>query len=137
MEMYYILITSLIVLFYSRFQTVLYLGWIAALLTICGCIFANYPLQQLDRTASSVLNGLYYAIPRIAWPTALSFIIFACHFGYGGPINWFLSLTQWLPISRLTYSMYLIHVLVVAYFSRQNRTSTYFSDLTMVLKSKY
>lgn len=82
----------------------------------------------MDKTTSSLLKGLYHALPRVAWPTALSFIVFACHFGYGGVVNWFLSLGQWQPISRLTYSVYITHVLVLLSLERQIRTSRFISD---------
>lgn len=87
----------------------------------------------MDQTPSAVWKGLYHALPRVAWPAALGFIVFACHFGYGGIINWFLSLSQWQPISRLTYSMYLTHVIIMLLQERQIRASRYVTDLIAVI----
>lgn len=105
------------------------------MLLIFGSIFGNYPLQQMDEKASAFAKGLYHALPRVALPTALSFIVFACHYGYGGIMNWVLSLPQWQPISRLTYSMYITHVFMIYMLDRQIRTPRQFSDLIMVLNA--
>lgn len=75
-------------------------------------VFANYPLVQLGNTATSLENGLYISLSRVVWALALSYIIFACVHGYGGPVNWFLSLSLWQPLSRLSYSIYLLHMCV-------------------------
>ncbi|KAI6186686.1 Oac-55 [Aphelenchoides besseyi] len=40
-------------------------------------------------------------------------IVTSCFYGYGGPINAFLSWNAWLPLGRLTYSAYLLHLIVV------------------------
>lgn len=120
-----------IIIYLFIFQSVLHLGWTVSLLTIVGSIFANYPFQQLGHQ-QSLFYGLYTAIPRVVWPMALSFIVFACHFGYGGPVNWILSLSLWQPFSRLTYAMYLTHYLVIMYVMGQSRTAIFFSDLNTV-----
>lgn len=39
--------------------------------------------------------------------------MFACAHGYGGPINWFLSLNMWKLPARLSYAMYLIHMTLI------------------------
>lgn len=121
-----------LILFFT-FQIILYPGWIVSLLAISGSIFANYPLQQANyEPQSGLLNGLYTALPRVVWPMALCFIVFACHFGHGGPVNWFLSLSQWQPFSRLTYAMYLTHFQIILFFVAHNRSPPYFSDLKAV-----
>lgn len=112
---------------------ILWIGWIVSALLLFGSIWGNYPLQQLDKTTPAIFKGLYHAIPRVAWPVALSFIVFACHFGYGGIINWFLSLPQWQPLSRLTYSTYITHTSILLLVERQIRTSRYISDLIAVI----
>lgn len=113
-------------------QSIIFLGWIASVATILAVIFVNYPLQQLENQYPAVVYGLYDALSRVTWAMAMSFIVFACHFGYGGPINWILSLPQWQPISRLTYAMYLLHLPVILLILGQSRTSSSFSELNGV-----
>lgn len=110
----------------------LYLGWIASLAMVFGVIFGNYPLQQIDNKSSPLVGGMYHGITRVTWCMALGWIVFACHFGYGGPINWFLTLPIWMPFARLTYAIYLLHLCVMLYITAQVRTSSTFSQLNAV-----
>lgn len=95
-------------------------------------IFANYPLMQPDRKATALEHGLYESLSRVAWAIALCYIIFACVHNYGGPVNWFLSHPLWQPISRLCYSIYLIHFPIILIIQATMKTAPYFSELTAV-----
>lgn len=116
-------------------QTILLLGWFAALGMVLGVVFGNYPLQQIDNESTPLVGGLYHGITRVSWCMALGWIVFACHFGYGGPINWLLSLPIWIPFSRLTYAIYLLHLCIMMYITGQCRTSTSFSQLGAIHRS--
>lgn len=113
-------------------QFVIYLGWFAALAMVAAVILGNYPLQQLDTKSTPLEGGLYHGITRVTWCMALGWIVYACHFGYGGPINWLLSLSVWLPFSRLTYAIYLLHLCVMMYVTGQCRTSNTFTQLNAI-----
>lgn len=99
---------------------------------VFGVVFGNYPLQQLDNDSTPLIGGLYHGFTRVTWCMALGWIVFACHWGYGGPINWFLSLAIWQPFARLTYAIYLLHLCVMLYVTGQCRTSNSFSQLNVV-----
>uniref|UniRef100_A0A0N5AVS8 Acyl_transf_3 domain-containing protein n=1 Tax=Syphacia muris TaxID=451379 RepID=A0A0N5AVS8_9BILA len=60
-------------------------------------------------------SAFYSAFSRIAWGLALAYITASCYYGYGGPINRFMSWSIWAPFGRLTYCGYLVHVMVVFY----------------------
>ncbi|XP_061727410.1 O-acyltransferase like protein-like [Cydia pomonella] len=47
------------------------------------------------------------ALYRACWALALSWLIIACTQGYGGPVNWFLSLGLWRYVARVSYALYL------------------------------
>lgn len=72
-------------------------------------VFGNYPMVQPEIRPTNVEYALYASLGPIAWAIALSYIIFACVHGYGGPVNWFLSLSIWQPLSRLNYALYIVH----------------------------
>lgn len=72
-------------------------------------ILANYPLVQPENHSTSLENALYTSLSRIGWAIAVSYVIYACVHGYGGPVNWFLSQSLWQPLSRLSYSIYTLH----------------------------
>lgn len=113
-------------------QSLIGLGWFASLATLLAVVFLNYPLQQIEHHSVPLIDGLYDSLSRLTWPMALSFIVFACHFGYGGPIDWLLSLPQWQPISRLTYAIYLMHMPTILLVVAQTRTAASFSHMTAV-----
>lgn len=116
----------------SMSRMVTAIGWIASLATLLAVIFLNYPLQQIEHRSEPFIDGLYDSLSRVTWPMALCFIIFACHFGYGGPVNYLLSLPQWQPLSRLTYAIYLMHMPIILLVVGQSRSATTFSQLQVV-----
>ncbi|XP_055308474.1 nose resistant to fluoxetine protein 6-like [Sitodiplosis mosellana] len=69
---------------------------------------------------------------RAWWSLSLCYIIFSCVTGQGGVINWFLSHPRWQPISRLSFSIYLIHVLVIIIIYANQKVPWCFSTITQV-----
>lgn len=100
-------------------------------------------------------NAVYIALLRPGWALGVCWVIFACVTGYGGKvssihiiekitfwklyiaglINLFLSLPVFQVLSKLTYSMYLIHVTMIFVISAQTRVSVYISNLELVMHS--
>lgn len=107
-------------------------GWTVSLTLIAMVILGNYPFLQADNQFSPLQFGLYDALSRVAWAIALCYIIFACTHNGGGPINWFLSHTFWKPISRLSYALYLVHVLVMGDSMGAMTTVPYFTEAAAV-----
>ncbi|XP_065155196.1 nose resistant to fluoxetine protein 6-like [Atheta coriaria] len=83
--------------------------WAGSLAVLATCVFVDKLQDEYDRLDMSS----YIAFLRPAWSIALSWLIFACVNGYGGPINAFLSSRVFQVLARLTYSMYLIHFTVL------------------------
>lgn len=107
-------------------------SWTISFALIMVIIYVNYPLQQLDSKATSLDYGLYDALRRIGWSIALCFIIFACHNNCGGCVNWFLSHPFWQPISRLSYSIYMLHYHVLTVTMVTLKTPPLFNALNLV-----
>ncbi|XP_053612591.1 O-acyltransferase like protein-like [Plodia interpunctella] len=77
--------------------------------TIFGLIsYAVYEVVQ-PTFDNLVVDAIMATYSRSAWAAVLGWMIFACVHGYGGPINWLLSLNMWKLPSRLSYAMYLFH----------------------------
>jgi hypothetical protein len=49
-----------------------------------------------------------------------------------GPVNAFLSWRLFVPLSRLTYSTYLCHYVILLYHAGSSRAPGYLSDYTVV-----
>uniref|UniRef100_A0A7E4V5S3 NRF domain-containing protein n=1 Tax=Panagrellus redivivus TaxID=6233 RepID=A0A7E4V5S3_PANRE len=103
------------------------LGWIMTLAIAYGCLF----------TLKGYFNGdvvplgwrtLFSAASKPLWGIALSWIVVTCYYGYGSFINSFMSWSIWVPVGRLSYSTYLIHIIVVTYLIGQNQQPFVFSN---------
>eukprot|EP00057_Strongylocentrotus_purpuratus_P001394 XP_001198703.2 PREDICTED: nose resistant to fluoxetine protein 6 [Strongylocentrotus purpuratus] len=90
-------------------------GWASALTTGLAVVYGLYG-EFNGSPLSTAENAIYMAFSHFAWAIALSWVIFACHYGYGGWINDFLSWKAWIPLCRLTYGAYLFHPLIMHIF---------------------
>lgn len=99
---------------------------------IATVIFINYPLVQVDAKYTWFEYAGYDAFSRVTWAVALCYIIFACVHNHGGAINWFLGHPLWQPLSRLSYSIYLMHYITTMTIMGNVKMSLYFTELTAV-----
>uniref|UniRef100_A0A0M3I004 Acyl_transf_3 domain-containing protein n=1 Tax=Ascaris lumbricoides TaxID=6252 RepID=A0A0M3I004_ASCLU len=97
-------------------------GWVFACVAAFCIIFGLYP--ALQGWNWPVYHVLYGATHRIIFACAIAWVIYACHTGYGGFINYVLSMKLLLPLSTLCYSVlvygfgaavYLVHVIFVVF----------------------
>lgn len=108
------------------------IGWIICLATVAAIIFGPMDVANPVKEENVVGSALYSAISRPLWGVAIGWIIFACHRGYGGFINLFLSHPYWLPLARLSFVMYL-HGAITQYLTWLNlRSPNYFNDFVNV-----
>ncbi|KAH8304723.1 hypothetical protein KR044_007257, partial [Drosophila immigrans] len=114
---------------------VVWAGWLSSLVVIFACEFSLVPYDNLSGPKLGTLeDSLYYTLTRLGWPLALCWIVFACMQGYGGMANSFLACPLWQPLSKLSYSVYIWHILIQEMNVRRIQTSTYFSNYEMMLK---
>ncbi|XP_070072688.1 nose resistant to fluoxetine protein 6 [Drosophila takahashii] len=110
-------------------------GWIISLAFLFTVIFAMYPFGVgKSKPLSSVAEAFYISLSRIAWPLALSWVVFACTQGYGGLANSILASPLWQPLSKLSFSVYIWHLFIQNLNAGRTRVSTYFSDYDVMLR---
>ena len=63
-----------------------------------------------NKNPSTAISVSYGMLARIAWGIALTVQILLCQCGLGGFINSLLSWSGWQVLSRLTYSVFLLHI---------------------------
>lgn len=95
-------------------------------------VFGNHPFYQSSANLTPVHYGLYDALSRVFWSIALCYIIFACYHNLGGPINRFLSHQLWLPLSRLSYPLCLIHYPFFQITMFSVKSVPHFDELTAI-----
>ncbi|XP_068156769.1 nose resistant to fluoxetine protein 6-like [Drosophila tropicalis] len=110
-------------------------AWLIALSLIVTVLFAVFPYTQTGSGEISPLSGAFYiCCSHIAWPLALCWLIWACQTGQAGLINSFLSWSFWQPLSRLSYCLYIWHLLVETAHMARIKTSLHFSNYDTVLQ---
>lgn len=114
------------------FQALVLSGWICSAALIYAVVFGPFRLQQLTAPVEVVEDGIYKALGPLAWAIGVSWVIYACHFGYGGLVNSFLSFPIWQPCARLTYAIYLSHFVIQTVIAASTRTPVYFNTTTLV-----
>ncbi|XP_071508027.1 uncharacterized protein [Diadema antillarum] len=80
-------------------------GWTTAVILYMVVIYTNVH----NGASSLAASVMYYTFSRFTLAVAIAWVIFSCHYGYGGVVNDFLSWRLWSPLSRLTYSAFLLH----------------------------
>ena len=101
--------------------------WVIA----AGCCFSVvYGLYNSfhGHTLTEAQNVAYLMFGRCAWAVGLALIVFACHNGYGWVVNDFLSMKFWIPLSRLTYTAYLVHPIILTVAINTNRGTVGYTD---------
>ncbi|XP_061729796.1 nose resistant to fluoxetine protein 6-like [Cydia pomonella] len=102
------------------------LCWSCAFVVSAGIIYSSYPILQMDWD-SPFWDGIINSFARPGWAVCLGWMIFACRHGYGGPINWFLSLRMWKLPSRLSYAMYIFHYPIMMIVNSTSVSASHFS----------
>jgi peptidoglycan/LPS O-acetylase OafA/YrhL len=107
-------------------------GWTLTIIIAGGCMFSLKDWIS-GNVAEIGWSTTYSAISKIGWGLALSWITTACYYGYGGPINAFMSWSFWVPLGKLTYSTYLIHICVVVFFTGNRQQDLIFTNFLQML----
>ncbi|XP_041462659.1 nose resistant to fluoxetine protein 6-like isoform X1 [Lytechinus variegatus] len=106
------------------------IGWLIAAAIGMTLVYGLYPSYH-GHVMSTAESAAYMALCRFVWAVCLSWVVFACHYGYGGWINDFLSWELWIPMSRLTYSAYLLHPIIISIYNF-NFSNNYFYSIYML-----
>ncbi|KAJ8985402.1 hypothetical protein NQ317_007560 [Molorchus minor] len=102
-----------------------YLIWI---IMILGMLTTVICYQEVEMNHGYESKSIFYSLMRPAWCMGLSWIVYSCYHGYGGIINWILCRPIYQVMGRLTYCMYLMHGLVIAYYVLTTRDKWHFTD---------
>lgn len=103
--------------------------WVVVLI---GMFFILWVAPEMMQTESVPAFAVYNGFHRLCWSIALMWIVFSCQFGYGGFVNWFLSLPIFQVWGRISYSMYLLHIVVQLNAILRKRSAIFFDDYTLM-----
>jgi peptidoglycan/LPS O-acetylase OafA/YrhL len=99
---------------------------------VLACILVLYPDNILVPSLNRSILVTYQALSRPCWALSIVWILFLCGTNQGGVVNTILSWPIWLPLSRLNYSAFLIHSLVL-YTTIYNQKEPTYCDVLVVM----
>lgn len=120
---------------YKIQKVVAVLGWTAAWLLGLAVVYLPFHTFK-DVYVNNVpawtnaQNSAYEAVSRPLWSAAVAWVVWACCTGYGGFVNALLSWKAWIPLSRLSYAVYLLHLVVFYAFTKNTTDTLYVNAFT-------
>ncbi|XP_045479180.1 O-acyltransferase like protein-like [Harmonia axyridis] len=102
------------------------------IITLSVMVFLILYLHDVVQNPTVDKTNFFYALQRPIWSAGILWIVFSCHFGYGGIINDILSIPCFQIGSRLSYCMYIVHFMVIFLYSGSLRTYQLVNDYTML-----
>jgi peptidoglycan/LPS O-acetylase OafA/YrhL len=108
----------------------------AYLITFTGfmtCLMDTYYWNS-GQQFNAIHSAIIFSTCRIMWSISSSLLIWLCISGNASVVNSFLSAKVFVPLSRLTYSVYLTHVWIIWLFigSRRERIDTNEKDIFLI-----
>ncbi|KAL1447354.1 hypothetical protein MTO96_028589 [Rhipicephalus appendiculatus] len=87
--------------------------WVVALaITTLVCLFP-YAWDSASIPYDPVLAAVYASLYPVLWSVSLSWMLHSCITGTAGLVNRFLSMGVFIPLAKLSFSLYLVHPYVL------------------------
>lgn len=83
---------------------------------------------------SPLVSALYVAVHRTIWTSLVAWIVFACSTNRAKLLTQFLAHPIFVPLSRLSYSIYLVHLPVIMFRALNVRHTLEWTDQNIVSK---
>ncbi|KAH7984330.1 hypothetical protein HPB52_019434 [Rhipicephalus sanguineus] len=100
----------------------------------CGlyCIFMKIDWYRTTERASETRRLFVAFTDRILWSVCVAWFVFTCATGRGGFLNRFLCWSPFVPLSRLSFGVYLVHSPFYIMMYHIARERIFFSHFTLV-----
>ena len=107
--------------------------WIASISGIIAVIFLMHPFQQiLNNETGEIANILYIGFARNVFTLCLLWWVIGCFTGSGYIINWILSLSIWMPLSRMGLSVYIVSLSAQMVIIASQKTPLVFGSMELL-----
>lgn len=113
-------------------KKVLGAGWLLGAVCLIAPLLLQHQFVQDEFSPSQLEFALFKTLSKPIWSVGLSWVIFVCASGYGGPVNVFLSWGFFHPLARLSYSIYLIHLLFIRITTERSISVSHDDDIEKV-----
>lgn len=106
--------------------------WLIAIIVMSLIIFGPYEMHKAFHQVNKLEDATYLALSNLGWSLAIGWIIlYSCKYP-NGIINKFLSHGLWLPVARLSFSIYMVHLYLQYMLIASTKTNLHFSDVEML-----
>lgn len=98
-------------------------------------IFFRQMFEMLCNATDCENNAMFYVFEaghKVIWSLSVGWIIVACHFGVASVVNKILSNKVWIPLAKISLSLYLIHPAVQMNFVATHPLETNFELSSIV-----
>lgn len=95
-------------------------------------VFGLYRDALGENPLTKELRILYQSLSKIAWSISIGYIVYSCIMSNGGVVNTILSWPIWIPLSRINYSAFLVHIIVIMTFNMNQEHLLHLQDLNMI-----
>ena len=106
--------------------------WMIAVAFCMTIVFGQYQTWH-NHPFNKAENVMYFMFSHTVYSTGIALMIYACHNGFGGIINSFLSWSLWVPLSRLTFTAYLSHPIVLSLMYGTLRFRFIYTDWILIV----
>ncbi|XP_065917929.1 nose resistant to fluoxetine protein 6-like [Dysidea avara] len=107
--------------------------WCISAFLCSATLFGTYGELSGNHLFSNFENTVFLMFGGLAWSVGIFIIIYMCNTGYGGVVNSFLSWPGWEPLVRLSYSVYLVHRMVLFVILGTLHSSLIFTDTLLIV----
>ncbi|XP_058797503.1 nose resistant to fluoxetine protein 6-like [Phymastichus coffea] len=102
-------------------------GWLTAIVSFAFCAFGTRSFMDPHYEYNAAWETFFSVVSRPLWAFGVCWIIYASTKNCAGPLSSLLSFRIFLPLSRLSYCIYLVHFVLQTVHVASLRTSLYFS----------
>ncbi|XP_049272623.1 nose resistant to fluoxetine protein 6-like isoform X2 [Rhipicephalus sanguineus] len=109
-------------------------GWCVAIGCCFCCVFMKHAWYASPNPTSEAGKLFAAFFDRVLWSVFLSWITLACSTGRGGFLSKFLSFNAFVPLSKLSFGVYLIHfpfIQLMLHASRERVFWSHFNQITL------
>ncbi|XP_031780038.1 LOW QUALITY PROTEIN: nose resistant to fluoxetine protein 6 [Nasonia vitripennis] len=103
-------------------------GWLITIGAFAFCTFGTRSFMETSYEYNVIWESFFTAVSRPIWGLGVCWIIYACLHNYAGPVSYVLSWKFLLPLSRISYCVYLVHIVIQLMHQSAIRIPNYFSD---------
>ncbi|KAH7957789.1 hypothetical protein HPB52_022671 [Rhipicephalus sanguineus] len=107
-------------------------GWCTSVSCGLFCVMVKFPWYLRENPTTKEVEITVAFFDRILWSISLAWITLACSTGRGGPVKNFLSWNAFVPLSKLSFGVYVIHYPFIELMMYSSRERVYFSEFNQV-----